>query len=539
MVRELRVGAVQMLATLGDPTGNLDRIAAHVRTLAAEGAQVIALPEAMNSGYLFDDRPHALALGEGLDGSFVSGLGQLATETGAWIACGITERAGDQLYNSAVLIGPEVGLVARHRKVNLAPHDRRWFSGGDGTPAVADTPLGRMGLFICFDSRLPQVARNMALAGADLLINCANFFSEDKAALHIPVRAVENGVPVLAASKAGQERAATYQGGTCLIDADGCTLALLGPEVGEGTILGNVSLDHQKREERLRSRRPAAYEWLDHPFADTPAGSVSREPVVVPATVVQVAAVQGRWSSPFELERRLDEVATLGAGIWVLPQYACEERPLDLNAAEAVAERAPAVFNAVAQATRRAQAWCVLGTVVNDGTGLVAVHAVVGPDGAVQTQRRVHLDQATSWSPTGTEWLTVTTPWGRLGILSGADIAHPESGRCLALQGAELLCVTAAIDAPWVRDLALLERGSETRCHVVLANRTDGCAAPGRSAVVPLTGFPTPKPVAAGRAGLSEERVVTGFLEMAAARNKYITTGTHLFGAGAAPWEAE
>lgn len=528
-----------MLAALGDPTGNLQRIAAHVRALAGEGARVVALPEAMNAAYLFDDRAHALALGERLDGPFVSGLARLATETGVWIACGITERDGAQLYNSAVLVGPVVGLVARHRKVNLAPHDRRWFSRGDGTPAVADTPFGRMGLFICFDSRLPHVSRNMALAGADLLINCANFFSEDKAALHIPVRAAENGVPILAASKAGQERAATYQGGTCLIDADGKTVTLLGPEVIERTILADVALDPAKREARLRGRQPAAYGWLDRPFSDTPAGSTAREPVVVPDTVVQVAAVQGRWSNPFELERRLDEVATLGASIWVLPQYPCSERPLDGRAAEAVADQSPAVLDAIARATRRAGAWCVLGTVVREGSGPVAVHAVVGPNGTVQTQRRVHVDEATSWSQAGTDWFTVATPWGRLGILGGADIAHPESGRCLALQGAELLCVTAAIDAAWVRDLAVLERGSETRCHVVFANRIDGCAAPGRSAVVPLTGFPTPKPVAAGRAGLTEARVVTGFIELAAARNKYITTGTHLFGAGAAPLEAE
>ena len=518
-----------MLADLGEPVTNLERIAVHVRALAAEGARVVALPEAMNAGYLFDSPSHALELGERLDGPFVSGLAKLATETGVWIACGITERDDDDLYNTAVLVGPEVGLVARHRKVNLAPHDRRWFQRGDGRPAVADTPHGRLGLFICYDSRLPQVARGLALAGTDLMINCANFFSEDKAALHIPIRAAENGVPILAASKAGQERAATYMGGTCLVDADGNTVALLGPEVEEGTIVAEVSTKPEKREERLRSRQPASYGWLDVPFADTPAGKAGSEPIVVSESMVQVAAIQGRWADPSELERRLDEVSTLGAGIWVLPQYPCDERPFDARGAEAVAARSPATLDAIARATRRAQAWCVLGTVVRDASGPVAVHALVGPDGTVQICRRVHLDEATSWSPTGSEWFVAPTPWGRLGIVGGADIAHPESGRCLALQGADLLCVTAAIDSPWIRDFAVLERSSETRCHVVMANRIDGCVATGRSAVIPLTGFPTPKPLAAGRAGLDDSRVVTGFIEMSAARNKYITTGTHLF----------
>ncbi|MGH9278030.1 MAG: carbon-nitrogen hydrolase family protein [Acidimicrobiales bacterium] len=529
----LSVGAVQMMAKLGDPEGNLERIGSLVREVTAMGARVVALPEAMNAGYLFDDRDHALACGELLGGTFVRGLERVADETGAWLACGITERDGDELYNSAILVGPERGLVAVHRKVNLAPHDRRWFSRGDGRPALADTPLGRLGLFICFDSRLPWVSRNLALGGADLLVNCANFFSEDKAALHLPVRAAENGIPVVAASKAGPERAATYQGGTCVLDADGQTLAVLGPEVPEGIIIADVELSVERRTQRLAGRRPNAYHVLDDPFPDTPAGRRAEAPVVIAETVVQVAAVQGRWADPSSLERRLAQVEALGAGIWVLPQSPCDDRPAEPATAERAADRSGAVLDAVARATRRAGAWCVLGTVVRDAGGPVAVHAIVNPEGEVRTSRRVHVDPATGWSPTTDEWTLAETQWGRIAVLGGADVVQPESGRCAALLGADLLCVTAAMDAAWVRDLAVLERSSETRCHVTMANRIDGCGAPGRSVVVPLTGFPTPKPLAVGRGVAQGPSVVTGFIELAAARNKLITTGTHLFSAQA------
>lgn len=522
-----------MMATLGDPEGNLERIGRLVREVTAQGARVVALPEAMNAGYLFDDRDHALSCGEPIDGAFVIGLARLAEETDAWLACGITEREGDELFNSAVLVGPGRGVAAVHRKINLAPHDRRWFSRGDGRPALADTPLGRIGLFICFDSRLPWVSRNLALGGADLLVNCANFFSEDKAALHLPVRAAENGVPVVAASKAGPERAATYRGGTCVLDADGVTVALLGPDVAEGTLVADVELSSHRRVARMAGRHPDAYSVLDEPFSQTAAGRRAAEPIVIEKTVVQLAAVQGRWADAASLERGLDEVAALGAGIWVLPQSSCDDRPTDRASAEAAADRSGAVLDAVARATRRAGAWCILGTVVRDAGGPVAVHAVVGPDGDVRTSRRVHLDPGPSWSPTGESWTLADTEWGRLAVLGGADIAHPESGRCAALLGADVLCVTAAIDAPWVRDLAVLERSSETRCHVVMANRIDGCLAPGGSAVVPLTGFPTPKPLAAGRARVEGAAVVCGFVELATARNKLITTGTHLFAAEA------
>ncbi len=526
----IRAGAAQILAELGRPENNLELIGEHVRALAADGAQLVALPEAMNAGYLFDDREHALALGETLDGPFIAGLGELADSTGTWLACGITERDGARLFNSAVLVGPEVGLVACHRKVNLAPHDRQWFSVGDGTPAVADTPLGRLGLFICFDSRLPWVARNLALAGAELLVNCANFFSEDKAALHLPVRAAENGLPVLAASKAGHERAARYQGGTCAIDADGTVIDVLGPDVTNATLLADLELAPKTRDERLASRRPQAYHVLESPYVTTKAAEKARQAVVVADTCVQVAAVQGTWAQPEALEARLDEVAILGAKIWVLPSHPCGEPPADALAADVAADSAPALFAAIGRATVRADAWCVLSTVVRDPAGPASVLAIVGPDGQVRTARPVHPDPAEPWSSAGEEWLVADTPWGRLGVLGSADLAHPESARCLALLGADLLCVPAATNSVWLRDLAPLERSSESRCHVAMANRPQGCDAPGRSVVVPLTGFPTAKPGAVGRALVDEtHRVVAGFVELATARNKCITSGTHLF----------
>ncbi len=528
----LKVGAVQTLAELGEPERNLARIAHHVRDLADQGAQVIALPEAMNAGYLFDDAAHALGHGAPLDGEFVAGLIELADETGVVLGCGITEREADRLYNSAILLVPGDGVVATHRKLNLAPHDRRWFTRGDRPAAVADTQFGRIGLFICFDSRLPWVARNLALAGADLLVNCANFFSEDKAMLHLPVRAAENGVPILAASKAGRERAARYMGGSCAIDADGRTLELLGPDIEEGTLLTDLELQPGPRKMRLLTRRPQAYAILDEPFASTPGGKRALKPVSVPTTAVQVAAIQGSWSNANDLGRELDEVAALGAGIWVLPQHPCHARPTNADHALAIAVDTPALLERVAAATQRAKAWCVLGTVVEEAGAAIAVHAVTTPSGTVQLSRRVHLDPATAWSPTCEDWLLFDTGWGRVGVLGGADLAVPEAGRCLAALGAELICVTAAIDPSWIRDLAVLERSSETRCHVVLANRIDDCEAPGASAIVPLSGFPTPKLLAGARAPLDRPAVVAGFIELASARNKAITTETHLFEPG-------
>ena len=87
---------------------------------------------------------------------------------GVHVVCGLLERDGDAIHNAAVLVGPD-GLVGSYRKSHLPFLGvDRFVRPGDELP-VFDTPIGRIGLEICYDLRFPEVTRSLALAGAEIV----------------------------------------------------------------------------------------------------------------------------------------------------------------------------------------------------------------------------------------------------------------------------------------------------------------------------------------------------------------------------------
>src|SRR5439155_1662137 len=101
-------------------------------------------------------------------------LGGAAVRTGAHVCCGLVERDGDRLHKTAVLVSPD-GLIGAYRKTHLPFLGvDRFVVPGDELP-VWDTPLGRIGVEICYDLRFPEVTRTLALNGADIVCHPTNF----------------------------------------------------------------------------------------------------------------------------------------------------------------------------------------------------------------------------------------------------------------------------------------------------------------------------------------------------------------------------
>src|SRR5262249_59858564 len=132
------------------------------------------------------------------------------------------------------------GEVAVHtHKQLLATHDQNWFSFGERGCPVVDTDLGRMGLMICLDGRIPEIARSLALQGAEIIVDMANFFAMDQADMWGPARCYENGVWLVAATKAGYERSIYYPGGSMIVDPKGRVAAKM-PDDSHGVIVAHV-----------------------------------------------------------------------------------------------------------------------------------------------------------------------------------------------------------------------------------------------------------------------------------------------------------
>jgi len=149
-------------APCDDVAANLDRIAALAGVAKGEGAELVVFPELAISGL----RDPALTA-QAVPGPATDRLVALANELSLYLVCGLSERDGAALYNSAVLVAPD-GEITTYRKTHLTEDERSWATAGDGF-VVADTPVGRVGLLIGHDAMFPEAGRVLALRGCDVI----------------------------------------------------------------------------------------------------------------------------------------------------------------------------------------------------------------------------------------------------------------------------------------------------------------------------------------------------------------------------------
>jgi predicted amidohydrolase len=164
-----RIGMAQMLVAGAQPAANLDRAEAFIRDAAGQGCRLVVLPECMDLGWT---DPSARRLAQPIPGPHSERLARCAKQNGIYVVAGLVERAGDRLYNAAVLIDPRGQIVLVHRKINELEIAHDLYSIGDRL-AVAATELGTLGISICADNFPNSLAIGHVLArmGAQLLFS--------------------------------------------------------------------------------------------------------------------------------------------------------------------------------------------------------------------------------------------------------------------------------------------------------------------------------------------------------------------------------
>ncbi len=210
----LRVGLVQT-RTPATHEAALAQVAPQVREAAARGAQLILTPEGTN--VLQKDRARLMpALRSLEDDIVVRGLRDLAVELGVWIDIGsaLVLREDGKAANRQAVIDPTGAIVATYDKLHMFDVDlptgetaRESATYEPGERAVVvDTPLGVLGLTICYDMRFPALHRALALKGATILTAPAAFTRPTGAAhweILLRARAIETGSFVLAPAQGG------------------------------------------------------------------------------------------------------------------------------------------------------------------------------------------------------------------------------------------------------------------------------------------------------------------------------------------------
>jgi predicted amidohydrolase len=271
----LRVAAVQLNSN-GEKPRNLEAAERLVRAAAADGAELVALPEKWN---LLAAGEQLLAGAEPLDGPSLAAARGWARELGIHLLAGsICEAAPERAFNTSVLIGPDGGDLAVYRKIHLFDVDAGGVSyresaheqaGAELATATAVAGELRLGLSVCYDLRFPELYRILALRGAELLAVPAAFTSatgRDHWEVLLRARAIEDQAFVLAPNQAGTAPPRFDSWGhSTIVDPWGRLLAVAADDAGECFVAAD--LDRAERARLLQSlpalvhRRPDAYAW--------------------------------------------------------------------------------------------------------------------------------------------------------------------------------------------------------------------------------------------------------------------------------------
>ncbi|MFC1909355.1 carbon-nitrogen hydrolase family protein [Chloroflexota bacterium] len=244
----VKIAAVQMNPRIMQNKDNLDKILLEIRASAGNNADLIVFPECALSGYVFSSREEAVPYMETIPGPSTDELATICKELGVHIIVGMLEIDSDRCFNAAVLIGPD-GLVGKYRKNHLPFLGiDRFMDPGDQPFQVYGTPVGNIGMHICYDCNFPESARIMTLLGADILALPTNWpEGREKVAKYvINTRAFENKVHIVAVDRVGNERGTRFIGNSKIVNAQGDTLIQAG-DSDEQTVYAEVILTEARQ----------------------------------------------------------------------------------------------------------------------------------------------------------------------------------------------------------------------------------------------------------------------------------------------------
>jgi predicted amidohydrolase len=276
--RPVVVSSVQITAVDGEKDRTVEKMLGFIDTAGRRGSTLVVLPE-LWTGLGFSDETGYRDIAEPIPGPVTSLLAEKARAWGMCIAGSMYEAAPDGRYHNAVpLIGPGGDILGLYRKTHLfdAPNrpdippgivESKKVAAGDRLD-VYGTNLARIGLSVCSDLRFPEVYREMALKGAEILVCASAFLSPryDHWEFFLRARATENQCFVVASGQYGKEPKSglAFVGRSMIVDPWGVIVATASDD--EGVVTAEIDLAYietvRERYPLMRQRRPELYSVL-------------------------------------------------------------------------------------------------------------------------------------------------------------------------------------------------------------------------------------------------------------------------------------
>ena len=483
---KIRAAAVQF-GVVADVAANLQACLRMIDEAAKHKPDVMVLPEFVNHIAWYRDAAHCYGVAVSLDDDFMQAIGRKAKEHNCYIKINVTLKRPDlpvgedgvgKVSGTNVLFDPTGNVVGLTDKQILMGNENNFLEKSTTIAPILETEIGQVGMYACMDGVIPEVARALAVRRPQMLLNSLNSFAHDEASLHIPVRAAENKIFVVAANKVGslvpeemREAVAARlkidpsflegAGESQIVAPDGTVLAKA-PMKGEAVVFADIDLSEADNKLRpdgtdiLSTRRPELYAPLG---VESQSGGKKPGVESMLAGVGQVSG-QGKEAIDWAL-KMIAEGEKAGVKLIVLPEL------FHITSLESAEKESVEMIRALQSVMKD----CYVVTSIVEGGAHVGV--MFNRDGVVLRQMQLHTSGRHAWSKLGDELNVFDAEWGRVAIVVGNDAIYPETFRLAALKDVEVVAVPTMILEKWEVEHGFKERAAENRMNVIVASKSD------------------------------------------------------------------
>lgn len=216
----VKVAMCQARPKLGDIEFNLHTIEKSISIAKSRGADLIIFPELMLTGYSV--KPILKDVYQTLNGAYLNQIKDWCMKHNIYSIVSFLEKKDNAYFISAMLIDSGGNTIGIYRKTHLFDNEKEYITAGESLN-VFKTDLGNIGIMICYDLEFPEVARILALKGADyILVPTANMSPyEHHQEIYAQSRALENEVPIIVCNRTGEEEGIHFFGESIVVDAKG------------------------------------------------------------------------------------------------------------------------------------------------------------------------------------------------------------------------------------------------------------------------------------------------------------------------------
>jgi predicted amidohydrolase len=475
---KIRAAAVQF-GVVADVAANLQTCLRMIDEAAKVKPDVMVLPEFVNHIAWYKDAAHCYGVAVSLDDDFIGAIGRKAKEHNCYIKINVTLKRDDgKVSGTNILFDPTGNVVGLTDKQILMGNENNFLEKSTTIAPILETEIGRVGMYACMDGVIPEVARALAVRHPHMLLNSLNSFAHDEASLHIPVRAAENKVFVVAANKVGslvpeemREGVAARlkidpsflegAGESQIVAPDGTVLAKA-PMKGEAVVFADIDLSEADNKLRpdgtdiLSTRRPGLYAPLG---VESTSGGKKPGVESILAGVGQISS-RGKEAIDSAL-KMIAEGEKAGVKLIVFPEL------FHITNLESAEKESVEMIRALQSVMKDCY---VITSIVDDGAH---VGVMFDRDGIVLRQMQLHKSGRHAWSKLGDEVNVFDAEWGRVAIVVGNDAIYPETFRLAALKDVEVVAAPTMILEKWEAELGFKERAAENRMNVIVASNRD------------------------------------------------------------------